>query len=300
VLALAGCAGGPQGAPPPIPPQPSPTVGVLVMAHGGTLQWDADVRDAVASLGTEVPVEIAFGMADRASLQGAVAGLEARGVERIAVVRLFISRRSFLHQTEYLLGLRPDAPARFVGHAGHGDRSPPAVVRRRADVRVSRHGLAESPIIGTILRQRVAALSRDPRAESVLVVGHGAGDDEENAEVLGALDAALDSIRAAGPFRAVMGETLREDWPEKRAEAEQRIRQFVADGAAGGQVLVVPFRLSGFGPYGRVLAGLTYRADSTGLLPHPRLTRWIRDAAAEEICGAGWGGAPRECRAVAR
>ena len=266
------------------------------MAHGGTPTWDAAVRDVVAPLGRELPVEIAFGMADSASLQAGITALEERGVDRIAVVRLFISGHSFRHQTEYILGLRADPPAVWVGH-GSGEHAGHATgpIARRADIRISTHGIAESPVVGAILRERAARLSTDPARESVLVLAHGMESDEENADVLRGVDVALDSVRALGPFRAVRGETLREDWQVQRQAAEQRIRRFVEQGSANGDVVVVPFRLSGFGPYGEVLSGLAYRADSTGLLPHPLVARWISEMAVDVFCGAGWANPLREC-----
>ncbi|MBI3983229.1 MAG: hypothetical protein HY337_09965 [Gemmatimonadetes bacterium] len=300
-LLLAACSGALPSTVPRTTPAPEPTVGVLVMAHGGSPAWNAAVQDAVAPLGRKLPVEIAFGMADSASLQQGVTALEQRGVERIAVVRLFISGHSFRHQTEYVLGLRADPPAVWVGHAseGHGPHAT-GPVRRRADVRLSANGIAESPVVGTILKERVERLSVDPRRESVLVLAHGMENDEENADVLRGLISSLDSIRAPGSFRVVRGETLREDWQAEREVAERRIRRFVEDAATDGDVLVVPFRLSGFGPYAEVLSGLRYRADSTGLLPHPLVAEWIRETAEEVVCGAGWGGLPGSCAAATR
>ncbi len=71
-------------------------------------------------------IEIAFGMADAASLQDSVAKLEARKVHRIGVVRLFVSGESFVDETEKIFGLKPGAPltppppAAPDAHAGHG------------------------------------------------------------------------------------------------------------------------------------------------------------------------------------
>ncbi|MBU2271107.1 MAG: hypothetical protein KKE52_07380, partial [Alphaproteobacteria bacterium] len=96
-------------------------VGVLVMAHGGGAKWNGEVEEMLAPVGRDYPLEIAFGMADSASLQDAVSRLEARGVRRIAVVRLFISGESWLERTRQILGLRPGAPPRPVAptHRGH-------------------------------------------------------------------------------------------------------------------------------------------------------------------------------------
>ena len=57
-------------------------------------------------------MEIAFGMADAVSLQDGVRKLEAKGIERIGVVRLFVSGESWYERTEQILGLKPGAPAK--------------------------------------------------------------------------------------------------------------------------------------------------------------------------------------------
>jgi hypothetical protein len=92
----------------------------------------------------------------------------------------------------------------------------------------------------------------------------------------------IPGVRASGPFRDVRCLTLREDWPEKRAEAEQRIRTYVEQAARdNGLCIVVPFRVSGFGPYADVLAGLDYVADKRGFCPHSNVTAWIEQTASE-------------------
>jgi hypothetical protein len=52
-------------------------------------------------------------MADAASLQDGVRKLEEQGVERIGVVRLFVSGDSWYERTEQILDIRPGAPARL-------------------------------------------------------------------------------------------------------------------------------------------------------------------------------------------
>jgi hypothetical protein len=130
--------------------------------------------------------------------------------------------------------------------------------------------------MGKILAERARHLSRVPDKEDVLVLAHGPADDDENDRWLARIDARADEIRRVLPLHSVRVETLREDWPDKRAAAEQRIRAFVARAAENGRrVIVIPFRLHGFGPYAEVLDGLEYVADGRGLLPDARVTRWI-------------------------
>lgn len=255
---------------------------MLVMAHGGGEDWNAAVEAAVRPLEDEMPTAVAFGMADPVTLKDALKELEARNVACITVVRLFMSSKSFLHQTEYLLGLRSDPPPFFVSHSGHrvhgsGRPDPPEPIAVDAEVVINRDGLLDAPAMGETLAQRAQSLSDGSGRESVIIIAHGPRDDAENEEWLRKLDKLADPVREAGSFETVEVATLREDWEEKRAKAEQHIRSFVeAQSVGGGRVLVLPFRLYGFGPYAGVLEGLEYEADGQGLLPSPRITDWIR------------------------
>lgn len=310
--------------------------GVLLMAHGGSPEWDAGVLEAVAPLREKYAIEVAFGMADAASLQDAVRKLEAKGVRKIGVVRLFVSGESFVDETEKIFGLRPGAPpasaagsavhpialammdAGSGGHGGgapgaahgHGAHAPPAgsaapsghdphaggahgahaghggghgghsMAYYRVDTHstyaLSLHGLADADGMGTILADRAAALSKAAPKEDVLILAHGPGDDGENGRWIAKLDARAGAIRTRAPFRRVQVETLREDWPDKRAAAETKIRAFVERAKAeGGTAIVIPFRVQGFGPYADVLHGLDYTADKKGLIPHAEVTKWI-------------------------
>lgn len=297
---------------------PAASYGVVVMSHGGAPEWNATVEEMVAPLRQRWPVEIAWGMADAATLEAAVRRLEQAGVRHIGVVRLFVWGESFLPRTRQALGLEPGAPARPAdapaageaksehphhggtdhpngGHGAHagGERLlgpreladhmagvPFWRIETKTPLALSREGLAESALMGEVLRERVAALSREPARESVLLLAHGPADDAENARWLAALERHAQTLRTAFPFRAVRAATLREDWPDKREAAIADVRAFVAGAATdGGTALVVPCRVSGFGPYAEVFEGLEYRADKRGLAPHPNVTRWIAEQA---------------------
>ncbi|MDA2930907.1 hypothetical protein MYX84_13350 [Acidobacteria bacterium AH-259-O06] len=268
--------------------------GILVMAHGGRPEWNAAVEEAVAPLRTFCPVATAFGMAHPASLQRAVEQLQAQGVTRIAVVGLFVSSESFRPQTEYLLGLNSGPPPVFIQHPSdlRGDSaaehvvhmvpgsSAPLPIRRQAAVVLNQEGLYDSKEIGKIIEERVLSLSISPESESVLILAHGEGDDAINQRWISKLQDLAAQVRELRPFRLVQVETLREDWQDKRAQAEEQIRDFVEEGNQnGGRVIVVPFRVYGFGPYADVLEGLKYVSDGRGLLPHPAVSEWIKHQA---------------------
>lgn len=266
--------------------QPGPSAddrfGVLVMAHGGSPEWNRGVLESLAPLRNRYDIEVAFGMADAASIQAAVEKLEARGARRIGVVRLFVSGESWFDRTAQILGIQSGAPPRphhahdAAGHEGHGMEF--WRVDSDATFAMTTEGLADAAVMGPVLADRARALSRDPAHEDVLILAHGPGDDAENARWLAAIDARADYVRAALPFRRVEVATLREDWPEKRKAAEDRIRAYVARAAQeGGRAIVIPYRVHGFGPYAKVLEGLDYASDGKGLLPHPNVTAWIED-----------------------
>ncbi len=262
--------------------------GLLVMAHGGGDEWNREVTDALAPIGRDHPLQIAFGMADAASLQEAVTKLERQGVERIGVVRLFVSGESWYERTEQILGLKSGAPVKpatdeHTEHGAHGGHSM-AFWRLDTDAAfaLSKQGLADAPEIGAVLADRARHLSRDPEHEDVLILAHGPGDDAENRRWLEQINARAESVRTVLPFRSVQVETLREDWPDKRKAAELRIRTIVARaGDEGGRAIVIPFRVQGFGPYSEVLKGLDYAHDGQGLIPSPQIEQWVRRQANE-------------------
>jgi len=266
------------------PAQAQDDFGVLVMAHGGGPKWNGEVEASLAPLRAGYPLEIAFGMADAVSLQAAVQRLEARGVTKVAVVRLFVSGESWYERTEQILGLKPGAPPKPAAdpHAGHGGAHAGHSmefwqVGTKASFALSKEGLADASEMGLVLGQRALALSEVPAKESVLILAHGPEDDAENARWLAQIDARAEGVRRAAPFRQVQVETLREDWPEKRKVSEVRIRAFVEQAAKdGGRAIVIPYRVAGFGPYAKVLEGLTYTSDGQGLLPAPEVATWVR------------------------
>ncbi len=151
----------------------------------------------------------------------------------------------------------------------------PRARRRRLRAPVRRRRSVTAQPLPELLDAR--ALSQDPARESVLILGHGPEDDAENERWLARIDARAAAVRDALPFRRVQVETLREDWPEKRADAEARIRAFVAEaGRDGGRAIVIPYRVAGFGPYASVLKDLTYVSDGKGLIPSVGVEQWVR------------------------
>ena len=291
--ALSACAGGGAPVPEPLPatgdipavPTTTPTTGVLVMAHGGGAEWNAAVAQAVAPLRDRIPLALAFGMADPRTLQAGLDSLAAQGVRDVAVVRLFLSGASFLHQTEYLFGLRSDPPPwGMIGHRmTDGADLRPLTTETR--ILLDPDGLAGSRAASGIMAGRAEAAAPE-RDAGVLLVAHGMGAEDENDRLLALMERSANELRTAG-HPEVRAATLREDWAKARAVAEDDIRAAVEEmRRRHGRVVVLPYRLYGFGPYADVLEGLAYESGPA-LLPHPLITEWVAERATSRFCAAG-------------
>jgi hypothetical protein len=284
-------------------PSEEESYGVMVMAHGGTDEWNDAVLEAVEPLREDYPVEVAFGMADASTIQESVSRLEAEGVEEIGVVRLFVSGESWYGRTRQILGLAEGAPAREEvapggeghGHEGHGSgghgggdsgdgghHMPPFWrIDTEASFALSREGLGEADEMNEVLLERARSLSHDPAREDLLFLAHGPGDDDENERWIAEIGERTELLQERLGFRRVEVMTLREDWPEKREAAEERIRSFVTRaGEEDGEAIVIPYRVFGFGPYAEVLEGLDFNSNGEGLIPHIAVTHWLERQAA--------------------
>ncbi len=267
----------------------SPGPGVLLLAHGGKAEWNANVETIAREADRELPVEVAFGMADRLAIEQALARLHARGVTEIVAVPLFVSSHStVLDATRYLLGLRSEKPAAVEvfarmahgsGHAAVSTEPLPIGVPIRMASALDAHR-----IVGEIVVSRTLSLSREPSAEAVVLVAHGPEEDDVDAKWMVNLDRLADVVRAAAPFRHVGALTLRDDAEAPvRADATRRLRALVGTHVEqGARVLVVPVLLSFGGVEAALrerLEGLTYEL-APALAPDPRLVAWVLAQAA--------------------
>ncbi len=262
------------------------SLGVLIMAHGGGAEWNKQVDASIAGLRDRLPVSLAFGMANPETLQASLDSLRERGASTVAVVRLFISGDAFLHQTEFLFGLRTDPPEQAI--MGHHLMDGAHLKPLKTDSRIllDRQGMMGSSEASRILLARANENASSPEDAGVMLIAHGMGSEDDNNRVLAAMQDAAEALRSAG-YGEVHVATLREDWDEPRAEAERHIRATVAEMAERrDHVVVIPYRISGFGPYGDVLDGLEY-VPADGLLPHHLVTEWIASRAAANFCSAG-------------
>lgn len=269
--------------------------GILLLAHGGSAKWNEEVQKLAAQIDRDAPVEVAFGMATRRTIQEGIDKLAGRGVKRIVAVPLFISSHSsVITSTEYLLGQRKEAPAALAifarmdhAHGSHGgsmDASADGTKPVKSPVPLQMSSaLDRDPLVAEILITRSASISREPAREVVIVVAHGPTSDENNIKWLADMKALADLMRPKTQYKRIEYLTVRDDAPEPiraNAAAELRARVETAT-SAGDNVLIVPLLLS----YGGIeqgikkrLEGLDYTIADRALLPDERLAVWVKNS----------------------
>ena len=278
--------------------------GILLLAHGGSDDWNREVLALADRIDSSRPVEVAFGMANKRTIQDAVDRLTERGVSGIVAVPLFISSHSsVLRATEYLLGSRDEAPPELQAFArmgarrdsGHADADADAdadpsfdrTTRVETAVPISvTTALDGHSLVAEILISRAVDVSRTPEDEIVVLVAHGPSSAEDNDLWLDNMRSLAERMRTRTRFSRIQYLTVRDDAPDPvQSQATAELRA-VVEGAVqeGKSVLVVPLLLA----YGgievgirRRLEGLPYRMARQALLPDVRLAQWVLVQAAD-------------------
>ncbi len=269
------------------------TVGTIVIAHGGSEEWNAPVLRIAAAAPTGGPVEVSFLMGDGAKdyrFQDAVAKLIEKGAKRIVVVPLLASSHSgHYEQIRYLAGLTDTLDDVMMHHLHHAGIERPHV---NVPIHVT-PALDASLEIATILAERALALAENPREQALFIVGHGPNSAEDHAEWMANLRPIADSVRARTGFRDVKVGLVRDDAPAPvRAEAVRSIREIIElqHELTGRDVVVVPLLISkGYVSTQKLpgdLKGLPIAYDGEGLLPHPELGNWIARRVREAVSGS--------------
>jgi sirohydrochlorin ferrochelatase len=282
----------------PVFAQPAAPAGILLLAHGGSADWNARVLALASALDRTQPVEVAFGMASRPAIQTAVDKLVERRVSRIVAVPLFISSHSsVVTSTAYLLGIRQEMPADLkifarMNHAAHGGGTGHEQ-HGAADSAVDNTKPVNSPVpihmtdalnhhrlVGEILIDRAREISTTPQQEAVIIVAHGPVPDDDNQRWLDDMRRLAAQMETVTPYAAIRYLTVRDDAPQPiKDAATAELRALVEEQRQQNRrVLVVPLLLS----YGGIekgirqrLDGLTYVMAERALMPDDRLAAWI-------------------------
>ncbi|SPP63380.1 hypothetical protein [Nitrospira lenta] len=249
-------------------------IGVVIMPHGSTQPWNDAVETTITPLRSKYPIEMAYGMGDPHIIQDAVSRLEQQGIRRIVFVRMYALDHHMKPVTDYILGLAESAPA---GGHDHASEVPPQV--RTAALFSTFGGYEQNPEIALVLHKRIAELSKDPANETVVLLAHGEGTDEGDAQWISVMNQNIARLRLdphCAKLKAITALTVREDWPKEREQAVAAVRTMIEEASKQGRVLVIANRLYGSGPYKTMLSGLNFELSEKGLVD-PVLTRWLED-----------------------
>jgi hypothetical protein len=301
LLALLLLAGAAHAAPAARPAYPGAmqdkAFGVLLLAEGG----GRDLLDSITAMTTtfaaQFPLEYAGGAADVKAIQKAVDRLQERRIKKLVVVPLYSSSHSpLMEQTRYIFGIREEPPAEFFTAA----RRPAGYsIQRRVQFKgkvavVLAPAPDEDPLVLDILTSRALALSKHPEAEALVLVGLAPDATPPDETVLGrgpappttadglrqALSSLAERVRARGGFKSAYPAVLSPEAPRQseRQGREDELRGLVRSLSRSQRVLVVPYAVTGGETSQhivRALRGTFMRHNEKGLLPDPRMVRWV-------------------------
>lgn len=269
-------------------------LGILLLAHGGNPSWNAEARRICDSVSKEAPCELALGMADPGSIQKAVDALAARKVEKLVAVPLFVNSSSeVLEHTRFVMGLseKPSEvfknamaamaaamPPHAHHHGGHSMAYSEERVKSPVPVKMT-PALDDDELVAGILLSRARALSKEPKAETVVLVGHGPVDDAANERWLRTMKRLAGVLREKGGFLSVEAATIRDDSPKAvKSAAIAELRGMILAASKSSRVIVVPHLVSRGGIESHVreaVEGLPVAWSGETLAPHPDLAKWV-------------------------
>jgi hypothetical protein len=253
--------------------------GVLVLAHGFQDQGDRVLRQRLQPVAEQAPTALALGMSMMTSdhVQLALNNLEAAGATDIVVIpAVSTQHNTMLRQWDYIFSREPEPAYARVARVGTRARlhfAPP---------------LDDDPLVGDILIDYAAEISRLPEREEVIIVAHGPEGEADNQAQLVMLRRLADYVAARSDYAAVRVATLQDDAVAAvRSDNVAELRAMVVAAAAQGRdVLLVTNLLGTRTVQSRLrldLRGLRYRFNRKGLVQHPNFVTWVNAAVAAAV-----------------
>ncbi|MEA3323676.1 MAG: CbiX/SirB N-terminal domain-containing protein [Euryarchaeota archaeon] len=301
-------------------------IGVLVVAHGSPSEsWCSPVRNATDEMDLPYPVELGFlEFVPNETINLAVDGLDDAGVTKIIAVPLFISSHSsHIQEIEYVLGLRDALPLttenvvvegveieRTVTHkggqyiisrvaleadtdgdlqaTGHPEDDPLVPVETDSEI-VLTAAMDDHWLMAGIVADRTADLCADMECETLVLVAHGTGEEENFAGWVNSTSSLADQARLKllywrDPAVGLGGTKTAFIHHNETLHPEFTLEPIVKNAT---DPVVVPLMVSeGYFTCSKIpglLENLTYAYDGSALTPHPDVAEWIEIVAAEEF-----------------
>ena len=232
--------------------------GILLLAHAGRPEWNAQVTQLAAEVDKRKPAEAAIGLANRDAIQAAVDRLKKRGVTEIVAVPFFISQKSpVLADAKYFEGLA--VPVRLA--------APPNADPVLFDIALSRIGENTSP--GAI--------------DVIILGGVGTSDSADVGTTAMDLSAAAQQLNRSRRFGPIV--VLSKIDAQPSAQGQEQTRRSVERATAkGGRVVVVPVTaFDGLDKQVEIwLLGAPHELAKSAVLPDARLVDWVLSRASAQ------------------
>jgi sirohydrochlorin cobaltochelatase len=268
--------------PPGLHGDPDSMVGVLIVAHGGGPDWNAQVETVARAVRWPGPVAVSYLMgpgAGQAPFQAMVDTLVRHGASQVVVVPMLVSSHSgHYEQVRFLVGASDSLDDEMQHHLQmSGITRPTAVVPLTLTP-----AMDDAPQVASVLAARALALATQPDREALFLIGHGPNSAEDQAAGMANLRWLAAEVKALTGFRSVLTEVVRDDAPEAvRVEAVAQAREMITLQAelTGRPVIVVPVLVAN----GRVtretlprdLVGLPVKYSGEALLADSSMAAWV-------------------------
>jgi hypothetical protein len=237
----------------------------------------ADVLQRLFNDRVILPVNIA--LSGRVThLQASVDDLVARGAETIVLVPSGATTEynTLTRQWQYIFNMRDESTYLDVPR-----------IDSNARFLMTAH-LSDHPLITDILYDHAREVSENPANETLIIVGHGPEDVEDNGPDLEILSAHVERIKAKNEFKDVKMINLQDDAiPAIRETNVRKLRRWVKQADdRGDRVIVVAIAAASHGVQAHIrqdLRGLDYVFADKGMAEHPKYVQWIQAAIEEKL-----------------
>ncbi len=248
-----------------------PEVGFLVVAPDRGFLGNEEVRDAYEAFSKEYATALVFATSKKTAknIAAGVNVLKAKQVRKIWVLPLFLSPENILYKKALgVLNTQAWGVPMKIGETMDG-----------------------SYLIEEILKKRIKDLSKKASKEVLVVVGSGASNQQEEAEIKEDLEAMLKRVNRSFGFSATEVVVLYDRVAEKavrKAASDRVVDRIALNRAKGERVVVVPFNfgrkathmMSSWNRLKRQISKFdNIVANGKGVIPHKNVGIWLEKEA---------------------
>ena len=252
-------------------------LGIIVLTHGAFEPGDTYFANSLMGLAQRHPLSVGYGMAmmNGNHIQSAIDNLEAAGAKKIVCVPAALSANGTVYeQWAFYFGEREDAV--YLDAPRMTSNVPMTLAEPMRD----------HPMASQMLLDHAQEISKNPKNEFVLIVGHGPSEPDDNVAELMVISKHAERVKANGGFAGVKAYNFQDDAPpEVRGANVETMRGWIEEAhAAGLDVIMVGYLLATRGIQHKIpkdFAGLEFTFNEKGLSSHPDFAKWVEANALE-------------------